>query len=328
MANSPVKLGLVGLGGHMADNLLLRLMSLPADISAVCDTNLERLALVKGKYRIANSYTDYRNMLENEELDAVICSVDPQVHYEAAKACLLAGKHVFAEKTPCHTVEQAEELAELQRTTNCYAMVGFNRRFATAYMMAADIARRPEFGGVHMYQAKYHASEYGSKSSFIFNHIVNHLDLARYLVGELKITHVEHFVLDERRFGYNLTFIAESGTIGNIQSASVQHMTFPVERVELIGNGRNVIVDNLKNIAYNRPGQLNGGGEHAALADQRDTLIWNVNQGLHTSFTYLGYDLELQEFIRSAAERRTPVVHMEDTLKTIRLVHQFHSLIQ
>ncbi|SFK99526.1 Predicted dehydrogenase [Paenibacillus sp. 1_12] len=328
MAQKTVKIGLVGLGGHMVGNLILRLLVLPVEIVAVCDLNPERISLVEKKFFIPRSYTDYRIMLQEQQLDAVICSVDAQTHYEVAKLAMLSGTYVFIEKTPCSTVAQAEELAELQKQTQCYAMVGFNRRFATTYLMAKDIVKLPEFGGVHMYQAKYHASPYGSQASFIFNHIVNHLDLARFFLGDMRITHAEHFELDNRRFGYNITFVTELGTIGNIQSASVQDMTIPVERVELIGSERNVIVDNLKNIEYNRPGQMNGGYEHASLRGEGNTLIWNVNHGLHTSFTYLGYDLELKEFIRAAAERNEPVVHMEDTMKTIRLIHQFNDLLQ
>jgi len=330
MSEKRIKIGLVGLGGHMVDNLLLRLTALPVEIVAVCDINPARISLVEQSYRIAKSYTDYRLMLKEQQLDAVICSVDAQTHYDVAKLAMLSGAYAFVEKTPCVTVAQAEELAELQKQTRCYAVAGFNRRFATAYLMAAGIVKRPEFGGVRMYQAKYHASPYGSRHSFIFNHIVNHLDLARLLLGEIRVTHAEQFALDDRRFGCNITVVSESGTIGNIQSASVQHMTFPVERVELVGVERNVIVDNLKNVEYNRPGQFNGGLEKASLGGEgeSDTLRWNVNHGLHTSFTYLGYDLELKEFIQSVMERREPLVHMGDTVRTIRLVHQFHDLLQ
>ncbi|MFH5185206.1 Gfo/Idh/MocA family protein [Paenibacillus sp. TAB 01] len=328
MADNPIRLGLVGLGAHMVDNLLHRLMTLPVEIAAVCDILPERISFVERKYRTGAAYTDYKRMLERESLDAVICSATPQIHYEVAKSSMLADLPVFVEKTPCRTVEQAEELAALQQSTGRYAMVGFNRRFATAYLMAKEVAQRAKFGGIHMYQAKYHAGAYGSKHAFIFNHIVNHMDLARFLLGELAVTHAEAFELDDRRFGYNITLMAESGAIGNIQSASVQDMTFPVERVELIGSGQNVIVDNLKSIVHNRPGQWNGGGMRAAFREQGDAQSWNVNNGLHTSFTYLGYDLELLEFVQSAAKRREPAVHMGDTVKTIRLMEQVRRLLQ
>ncbi|MFH5181788.1 Gfo/Idh/MocA family protein [Paenibacillus sp. TAB 01] len=321
-----LRAGVIGCGNHMYKFLWDRMKELPVTLEAACDIDEGRLSRFARFYGAVQTYTDYRRLIAESGVDILICAAPADVHYEACKLGLLTGKHVFVEKTPCLNAQQAEELKELQHRTGLSVMVGFNRRYATAYRMAKEIISRREFGGVLLYQAKYHAGAYPSEDYFYFNHVIHHLDLAEYLLGGVTITHAEKIKVTDRKVGINVTFVCETGTVGNIQSASFQHSTFPVERVELIGNERNVIVDNLKRLEYNRPGEPREHTGETVLADSGDALVWNINHGIRPDYSYYGYEAELRHFIEAAAAGWKPESGFDKAVRVMQLTDQIRHL--
>ncbi|MFH5183487.1 Gfo/Idh/MocA family protein [Paenibacillus sp. TAB 01] len=282
---------------------------------------------VYDRYRVPKAYADYREMLEREQLDAVICFTDDvYAHFGIAEACLLANVHVFMERPACFTIAQAERLLELQRCMGKYVVSRFNKRFTTAYMMAKEIIHREEFGRITMFLSKFQGSESASEEQFLFNHVSHHLDLARYLLGEIGSLHVDTIKLDAHRVGYNISFVAESGAIGVIQSGSLQQIEYPMERVEITGVGTNVIVDNIRHVEYNRPAPHRESFQFAKLADGGDTLLWNLNHGNLSHYSYYGFEQQLYEFIDSLRKQTAPAPNMEDTIHTVKLLVHTQSL--
>jgi predicted dehydrogenase len=158
----------------------------------------ERIERFTRLYAVPRSYTDYRKMLGAERLDAVLVQIGHAGNGGAIRAAIEAGMHVLVEKTPVATSAEADELVELQRSRGVHVMVGFNRRYMTSYVMAKEIAGRAEFGGVHLYHSQFHANAY-DEAAFPINHVIHHLDLARWLLGEIELTHVQRLVVGERR---------------------------------------------------------------------------------------------------------------------------------
>jgi len=324
------RIGIVGCGGHMFEFLYHTLKwAPPATVAAACDVDERKLDRFTAFYNVPNRYTDVRDMLENESLDAVIVAVHETAHFDIVKAALASGIDVFVEKTPCYTTAQAEELVDLQRRTGKTAMVGFNRRFMTAYVMAKEISSRPEFGEVLMYQSQFHANPYKSDERYKINHIVHHLDLARYLLGDLRLTHVERVALDDQRVGYAISFRSAKGAIGTIQSAALLDELYPMERLELIGDRRNIVVDNVKGLVYNRPiKQRKEAFAPFALSDDSDALVWNPSHGYYPRFSHHGYENEIHYFIDCVANGRKPEPNMEDSIHTMRLLDELEALLR
>ena len=89
----------------------------------------------------------------NQFTDALASSVDcihictpPAMHYEMAKAALLAGKHVICEKPLCLNSEQARELYQLAEERGLLAAVNFNVRYHEACQQGRKIVATPGFG--------------------------------------------------------------------------------------------------------------------------------------------------------------------------------------
>ncbi|MCL2058407.1 MAG: Gfo/Idh/MocA family oxidoreductase [Oscillospiraceae bacterium] len=323
-----IKIGWVGCGYHSYNLLFDCLRNTPARVVAACDADPARLALFAGRYNIAAQYADYVKMLDKEALDAVICVINADMHYEVAKACLLKGVCVFVEKTPCRTAAQAEELAALQEKSGAFAMTGFNRRHAVGYAMLKRIADSDEFGRKTMYLAKYNASGYKSEEFYIFNHIVHHLDLARFLLGEITLTHADRVWVSDRQVGFHISFRSDAGAIGTLQSGSLQYIEYPMERVEITGVGTNAILDNMKRLEYNRPTTKKRNTAEALLRDGFDTLSWNHNHGNLIENDLNGFKDEIETFVECVRENKAPAETFADSVHTMRVLEHLRAMLQ
>ena len=96
----------------------------------VAEINEDRLKEIVAETKPNSSTTDYMKIIENDSLDTIIISATPETtHYPMAKAALLAGKHVFLEKPLALTLEEADELIQIQKEKNLKFAIGYSQRF-------------------------------------------------------------------------------------------------------------------------------------------------------------------------------------------------------
>src|ERR1700721_2825024 len=89
-----------------------------------------RLKEVAEKTRPVTATTDYRALLKNDNINAIIVSATPEtVHYPMAKETLLAGKHLLLEKPISLTLAEADELIDLARSKSLLFTIGYSQRF-------------------------------------------------------------------------------------------------------------------------------------------------------------------------------------------------------
>lgn len=96
----------------------------------VAETNPDRLKEIAGKTNPVTATSDYRELLANDQIDAVMISATPEtLHFPMAKESLLAGKHVFLEKPISVELSEADELIELAREKQRFFTIGYSQRF-------------------------------------------------------------------------------------------------------------------------------------------------------------------------------------------------------
>jgi predicted dehydrogenase len=96
----------------------------------VAETNPARLDEIAGKTGAVTATSDYRELLANDAIDAIIISATPEtLHFPIAKESLLAGKHVFLEKPISVELSEADELIELARDKRRFFTIGYSQRF-------------------------------------------------------------------------------------------------------------------------------------------------------------------------------------------------------
>ena len=138
MGNKPVRIGLIGTGMVAQVMHLPHLSELPElfEITALCDLSPGTVQAVGAKYGIRHTFSDYREMLERADLDAVM--VLTQDHAQPATDALRAGKHVFIEKPMCYNLDEADEILDAQAQSGCVAMLGHHKCYDPGYVAGRE----------------------------------------------------------------------------------------------------------------------------------------------------------------------------------------------
>ncbi len=144
-----VKVAVVGVGWVAQVVHLPILMKLPeAEVVAICDRDRSRVRLVAEKFGIKKAYTDLRQMLEREELAAVIVCTSTDAHKEVTLASLEAGKDVLVEKPIARRHTEAVAMADMAKSSKRKLMVGMNHRFRPDTMILKSFIEGKELGKV------------------------------------------------------------------------------------------------------------------------------------------------------------------------------------
>ena len=118
----------------------------------------EAVATAAGQYGWAESATDWRAVIERDDIDIVDVCVPGHLHAEVAIAALEAGKHVIAEKPLANTLAEAEKMvatARAAREHGVHSMVGFNYRRVPALALARRHIAEGRIGDVRQVRVSY-----------------------------------------------------------------------------------------------------------------------------------------------------------------------------
>ena len=157
-ANSQVQYGMIGTGSRGA-YLLKHLKGIDnGRCVAVCDINQDHLD--KGAETIGTNpskYKDYRELLSQQNMDAVFVVVPLFLHFAITKDCLLAGKHTFCEKSLVFKPEEAHELRALANSRPKQILqVGLQRRYSQYYQLLKQMVDKGVLGQVTHIHAQWH----------------------------------------------------------------------------------------------------------------------------------------------------------------------------
>lgn len=147
-ANERVSLGFVGLGNR-GDQVLTAFLEWPeSQIDALCDLRQDYMDYAKGRTEgrgTRNYYSDYRKLLENQDLDAtVICTPDHWHALMTIHTCM-AGKDVYVEKPLSLTVVEGRRMVQAVRKYDRVSQVGTHRRSLT---WCKEATKRVREGGI------------------------------------------------------------------------------------------------------------------------------------------------------------------------------------
>jgi predicted dehydrogenase len=148
-ASDTVRTGLIGAGGR-GTLLAAEFKEIGALVTAVCDVYEPNLAAgLKAASSGAARYDDYRRLLEDKSIDAVIVATPDHWHARMAIDAVEAGKDVYLEKPMAHTIEEGARIVEAVRRTRRIVQVGTQRRSSDLFREAAAIAQS-QLGEVHL----------------------------------------------------------------------------------------------------------------------------------------------------------------------------------
>jgi predicted dehydrogenase len=158
-AGGDVKYGFIGPGSRGARLMERHLTKIDAGrCVAVCDVyqpNLDNAAKIIGTN--PDKYNDYRELLARKDIEAVFITVPLYLHYPIMRDALLAGKHVFCEKSLVFKPEEYHGLKKLhQDNPNLIIQVGLQRRYSLFYQLAEDMIRKGTIGEITHIMGMWH----------------------------------------------------------------------------------------------------------------------------------------------------------------------------
>ena len=153
--NDKLQIGVIGCNGMGWSNSRSILNMDDVDIVAICDVDqsvVERRTKDYAEFRKNTplKYDDYRKLLNNESVDAVIIGTPDHWHCKIMADAVAAGKHVYVEKPVANTIEECNLMVEAQKSTGKIVQVGQWQRSGPHYRDAIDIVRSGKLGNIRL----------------------------------------------------------------------------------------------------------------------------------------------------------------------------------
>jgi len=339
-----IRVGFIGCGSHAFRNIYPTFQFLPLDLVAVCDHNADRREPFAKLFGADRTYADHREMLAKEiDLEAVFIVTDydascrPQFP-QLAIDVMRAGMHAWIEKPPAASVDEIDAMRAVERETGKFTMVGFKKCFFPAIEKVKEIITSDAFGTPGQIFVRYpqylpaadeKATLRGNRKLVGFlDHVVHPASIVQYLMGPVKTMHT---VRDASGGGFaNLVF--RSGAVGTIHFSFGQSGTSPLERLEVVGDGANVVVENGVKLTWYRPGGRGEGGYGRSVnfigPDDAAPVVWepefSLGQLYNKGLFLLGYYGEVAAFAACVRENRRPAkCNLDDAREVMKLYEAF-----
>lgn len=192
-----VRVGIIGTSGW-AEMMYLNNLSNRADveIAALCGRSKERLAEMAAKHGAAATYTDYRRMIEEAELDAVIVVAPDDRHREMTLAAIDKGLHVLCEKPLANTADDARLMQRAAEKAGIKHMVLFTWRWQPHFRYLKSMVEENLLGTVYRAQFSFLAGfardgiyqwrHDSARANGVLGDLGSHMiDMSRWLFGEI-----------------------------------------------------------------------------------------------------------------------------------------------
>ncbi|MGH9834211.1 MAG: Gfo/Idh/MocA family protein [Blastocatellia bacterium] len=157
----PVKAAVIGTGG-MGRGLIAQCQKEFIDLRALCDINPKRRHAVaenmaKAGWPQPKEYDDWREMLQKEDLEAVIIATPLWSHAEITVGCLDAGKHVLCEKMMAKSEADCLRMIDASRRNKRVLEIGYQRYYNPVYQAAYDgVVKQGLLGDVYFARLVWH----------------------------------------------------------------------------------------------------------------------------------------------------------------------------
>ncbi len=149
-----IKVGIIGAGG-MVGYHIDGFKQGGGEVVAIADVNLDAATKVAEEHDIEMVFESVDDMLESSEIDAVSVIVPNKFHAPLAIQAMEAGKHVFCEKPPALSAEEAEEMVAAAEKYGTTLMFNFNNRARPESREMMKLIDAGEVGRINSAQAKW-----------------------------------------------------------------------------------------------------------------------------------------------------------------------------
>lgn len=159
-----LNVGMIGVGLRGTNHLNNLLMRADVNITAICDIDPERISIAKKMIKdsggkapqvFGKSDYDYRNLLELEEVDAVIIATPWLWHVRMSVDAMKAGKYTGVEVSAANTMEECWDLVNTHEETGTHVMILENVNYRRDILAVLNMVRQNLFGELLHFRCGY-----------------------------------------------------------------------------------------------------------------------------------------------------------------------------
>lgn len=305
-----IGVGVIGMGRQgQIHSKNIAYMIPDAELVCVADVNIDyaKKVGIEG----VDIYDDYRRVLENEKVDAVVIASSTDTHEQIIIDACKAKKDIFCEKPIALELETIDRLLDTIEKSKVKFMIGFNRRFDPSFSRVRELVEQGKVGKPYIVNitsrdpAPPHFEYLKVSGGIFFDTTVHDFDMARYLTGEeiVEVYATGNVLVDERigQLGdLDTTMVTvkfKNGAVGSINNCRKSVYGYD-QRVEVFGASGCAIA---YNETPNRVEYVDEGGFHSD-----KPLYFNMERYPQA---FLG---EMKAFIDSIKKGETPPVTGKD----------------
>ena len=232
-----IKIGIIGIGRmgqiHL-DNLMQKFSEV--EVVAISDINEEARQWAE-KYTISKFYSDYQDLISDQEVNTVVICSPTNQHAENIIAAAQAGKNIFCEKPMDLSIQTATKVLQIVEKAGVKFMLGFNRRFDPNFMKIKGLIEEGKVGDPQIVKITSRDPapppiDYIKSSGGMFLDMTIHdFDMARFMVSSKVIS---IFAVGRNLVDPNI------GIAGDIDTAVVT-ITFDSGAIATIDNSRQAV---------------------------------------------------------------------------------------
>ena len=158
IASEPIRVGVIGTGFGASLHLSALRENPELEVAAICSRRPERARAAAIDHGIPAHLTDYRELVRDPAIDAVIVASPPHLHHAMAIAALEAGKHVLCEKPMARNLAEARDMQRIAERVGTVAMVNLQLRFVPVRRRLHELIGEGYIGETHAATVVVHRS--------------------------------------------------------------------------------------------------------------------------------------------------------------------------
>ncbi|WP_299107773.1 bi-domain-containing oxidoreductase [uncultured Tenacibaculum sp.] len=251
-------IGIVGAGNFTSATILPNLKKINADVKYIASSGGLSSTTMAKQYGIANSTTNYKEMLSDNEVDTVFITTKHNMHASMVLEVMRSNKSVFVEKPLALTTEELDEIIKEYNESDVSVSVGFNRRFAPLAKQMKKVlgSDNTPMNIVATMNAGFipddvwvHDMEVGGGR--IIGEACHYIDLCTYLAGsKVKAVCMNSMGINPQENTDNASILLkyENGTNAVINYFANGSKAYSKERVEVYSQERTLVMDNWRKL--------------------------------------------------------------------------------
>jgi predicted dehydrogenase len=238
-----IGVGVIGYG-YWGPNLVRNFSESPGfRVMAVSDLKSQRLDAVKGRYPAVRTTTNFKEIIEAPDIDAVAIATPVSTHFDLGMAALEAGKHVMIEKPLTGSTDQANRLIDMAARKNRVLFVGHTFIYTGAVRKIRELMANDSIGEIYYYDSmRVNLGLFQHDINVIWDLAVHDLAIMDFILGKQPVavsaTGISHVPGKPEDIAY-VTVFFEDRLIAHVHVSWLA----PVKvRRTLVGGSRKMIV--------------------------------------------------------------------------------------